>query len=426
MKKIRALALLLLALALSFITSCNSDGEKGLEGEEKDGLVYALTGDGTSYELIGAKELREEYSLAAEINGLPVVSIGNSAFYENTTVKKVNVPSGITKIGAYAFEGCTALESIVLPDTVDTISFKSFSGCLALREFRFPAALSRIGASAFYECRGLERLYVNGALQSVGKDAFLNCYSLTEFYIRDLRSWCSVVFDNAYSNPISLCEKAFVNGSLTVDFLIENVEKINDGAFSGFAGISSLTLGEGVLQIGEAAFANCANLKELKLSDSVTEIGKSAFNSCTSLQSIYVGRGVKKFQALAFYSCKNIENVEVSDLKVWCTAFFYTDNSGSANPLRYAKNLVVDGKVVDELVIPDGVKTITTLSFIGFRGSRVSLPDSLVKIENTAFYMCDNLTSAHYRGSAADLMILIQSIGYNNFANIKGFSADKR
>jgi BspA type Leucine rich repeat region (6 copies) len=40
-------------------------------------------------------------------NGLPVVSIGNGAFYFNSSVTQVSLPDTVTNIGANAFYWCT-------------------------------------------------------------------------------------------------------------------------------------------------------------------------------------------------------------------------------------------------------------------------------------------------------------------------------
>ena len=55
--------------------------------------------------------------------------IGASAFKDNTSIRSVRLPSGITEIGEYAFLGCTNLRLINIPATVTTIGRVAFSGC---------------------------------------------------------------------------------------------------------------------------------------------------------------------------------------------------------------------------------------------------------------------------------------------------------
>ena len=171
--------------------------------------------------------------------------------------------------------------------------------------------------------------------------------------------------------------------------------------------------------MNESAFSGCSSLKSLTLSDSVKTLGTSAFNNCSALEYVSVG-GAEYFAGLAFYNCESIKTLEIRDLFAWCNAFFYTDSTGSANPMLYADTLTVNGEAVDTLRIPDGVEKISTLSFIGFKGSGVFLPSTLKVIEDTAFYKCDSLVNLHFDGSLGELNRL--SIGYNNFEMVTKIS----
>jgi len=414
-KKILSVLSVLLCVLFA-LSACNRIGEGEIPGAvEKNGIVYApLNEEGSEYELVSFNSKAEELVIPSEINGKPVKSIGNSAF-SCSAVRKVTVPDGVVKIDNYAFESCTSLESIILPDTVETIGFNAFSDCSSLREFRFPASLKSLGINSFSRCTSLEKIYVNSALERIENDSFLRCESLSEIYVEDISAWCRIDFENIEANPLSIAEKLYVSDNLVEELVIENVETVSDYAFFRFSGIKKLTLGEGVRIIGESAFSNCTSLTHLTLSDSVATVGKSAFNSCQSLEYVFVGKGIQRFEGLAFYACSSIYAVEISDLSVWCEAFFYTDNSGTANPMRYADTLIVDGKEVDELVIPKGVKKISTLAFIGFNGTKIVLPSTLKRIEDTAFYMCENLTRVHFDGTRADLELLLSATGANNF-----------
>ena len=65
---------------------------------------------------------------------------------------------------------------------------------------------------------------------------------------------------------------------------------------------------------------------------------------------------------------------KAEQIPVWCEISF---GSVSGNPLCYAHNLYLNGELVTELVIPDGVTSIG----------------------NYAFYKCTSLTSVYYGGT---------------------------
>ena len=419
MRKKILIAIFSLLLAITFLTACyNKNDDAETDTVLEDGLVFApFSYERNEYQLIEVLDEREELVIPAEIDGKKVVAIGRSALYNKQKLKKAVIPESVVLIDDYAFDNCISLEEVVLSQRIKEIGFSAFSNCVRLREIALPASLEIIESSAFSRCSGLQRIYVSPSVKTIGRDAFAACTKLRAVYISSVAAWCGINFENIASNPISTAEKLYVSGRLTEDLLIEGVETISPNAFFGFKGIKNLTIGEGVSVIGESAFSGCSSIKNLTLSDSVKRINTSAFNSCTSLEYVSCGGGVEYFAGLAFYNCENIKLLNISDLSVWCRAFFYTDSTGSANPMLYAEALAVGGEEVTELVIPSGVERISTLSFIGFKGKRVTVPKTLKLIEDTAFYMCDNLEVLHFNGNLDELQVFLTSIGSNNFGN---------
>src|SRR5260370_28303277 len=59
------------------------------------------------------------------INGYPVTSIGDSAFYRNYTVTSVTIPNSVTNIGVDAFDYCTNLTSVTIPNSVTSIGYSA-------------------------------------------------------------------------------------------------------------------------------------------------------------------------------------------------------------------------------------------------------------------------------------------------------------
>lgn len=75
------------------------------------------------------------------------------------TVRKMSIPSTVTKIGDYAFYNCTDLTSIELPSGVKYINSSTFSDCESLRFINLPSDLKYIGKEAFLSCTGLTSIY---------------------------------------------------------------------------------------------------------------------------------------------------------------------------------------------------------------------------------------------------------------------------
>ena len=124
----------------------------------------------------------------------------------------------------------------------------------------------------------------------------------------------------------------------------------------------------------------------------VTGIGDGAFSDCSGLLSIEIPSSITTISYNAFIGCSNLTIVNISDLEAWCKINF---KSNASNPLMYARNLCLNGVLVEgTLVIPDGITSINDYAFIKCVGiTSVIIPDGVTSIGTYAFAVCKNLTS---------------------------------
>ena len=138
--------------------------------------------------------------IPSKINGVPVETIGNTAF-QNSAVTSVTIPDSVTAIysGAFAncsqltnisipnsvtfigfstFEHCTSLKSITLPSSLNSISEALFFGCSQLTTIHIPDSVPSIQSYAFYHCENLETIRIPVSVTSIGNNAFADCPSL--------------------------------------------------------------------------------------------------------------------------------------------------------------------------------------------------------------------------------------------------------
>lgn len=79
-----------------------------------------------------------------------VTKIADKAFYKNTKLKTVTIPSTVTEIGSKAFYGCSKLTKITIPKNVQKIGSKAFYGCKKLQKVTIKSTkLKKVGSKAF-------------------------------------------------------------------------------------------------------------------------------------------------------------------------------------------------------------------------------------------------------------------------------------
>ena len=116
---------------------------------------------------------------------------------------------------------------------------------------------------------------------------------------------------------------------------------------------------------------------------SVTNIEEYAFNYCSDITSITIPSSIMTIGKNAFNQCAEINEVHIEDLAAWCKINFMTTNS---NPLCYASELYLNGELLTDLVIPDGITEIKDFSFFGGNCiTQITIPSSVVKIGKQAF-----------------------------------------
>ena len=98
---------------------------------------------------------------------------------------------------------------------------------------------------------------------------------------------------------------------------------IEEGAFSGCCGLTSIEIPDSVTYIGKYAFSDCCGLTSIKIPDRITSIGEEgidglffegcgyAFSGCSGLTSIEIPDSVTYIGKTAFRGCTNLKEVHL-------------------------------------------------------------------------------------------------------------------
>ena len=125
----------------------------------------------------------------------------------------------------------------------------------------------------------------------------------------------------------------------------------------------------------------------------VTAISMYAFSWRSDLASITIPSTIQSIGDDAFLECNGLKKVYVSSIEDWCKIdFSYSD----ANPLSRGADLYVDNKLVTDVTIPDGLKSIKKYAFCGYSSLKsISFPSSIRSIGECAFNDCPNLDKVY-------------------------------
>ena len=199
-------------------------------------------------------------NIPSEINGIPVETIGNAAFQDNTTITSVTIPANVTEIGSNAFAGCTNLTSVNYAGDWSNLTIQSGN----------PAVEDAVNAQLF--------------------DFKFILNDTAVIVIRYKGTAADVTIPSRYKGkPVTMIDHAAFHDSA----------------------VTSVTIPDSVTSIPDDAFAYCSNLTNISIPNSVTFIGFSAFNSCTSLKSITLPSSLSTIQSYAFYNCGNLETIRI-------------------------------------------------------------------------------------------------------------------
>jgi len=111
-------------------------------------LKYETEGDAVT--ITGCdKKASGALIIPATIDGNPVTSIGNYAFFGCSSLTSITIGDGVTSIGNSAFYYCTILTSITIPDSVTSIGEKAFSGCKGLSAVTFLGDAPKVADDCF-------------------------------------------------------------------------------------------------------------------------------------------------------------------------------------------------------------------------------------------------------------------------------------
>jgi len=312
-------------------------------------------------------------TIPAQINGMPVTSIGDNAFANCGGLTGVTIPDSVTVIGLNAFANCTNLivkiqngtppiqnnsfadvRALIVPENL-LITYQSAWPTLASNNkihgdfliengvlmsyhgdggvVTIPSGVTEIANNVFMGCNSLTEVKIPSSVTNIGTKAFFCCYALEAITIPFV--------GNAFSNP-SITHFGYLFGAPNYDGQNDYIPKslktvtitggsIDDYAFYTCRELTDVIILDGITSIGQGAFGSCDNLINATIAASVTNIGSYAFSGCSNLSEVTFGGQTTISSTYAFDGNNRVFNVEYQYLShysqylnVYCSSLNYT------------------------------------------------------------------------------------------------------
>lgn len=206
----------------------------------------------------------------------PVKNIGEYAFKNNNTCRKISLPNTVLNICDSAFAFCSKIEVIQIPDSVQRIADNAFRGCEKLSEIEMPLYVESCGKHLFRGCTSLQKVKLPQKMNDIEAASFMYCKQIEKIVI-----------------PYG-------------------VSKIGTAAFEYCTKLTNIVLPNSIISIGRGAFFCCNSLTNIVIPNSVKYIGIAAFRHCKNLTTLYIPESVEHIGKYAFENCVARINSRVS------------------------------------------------------------------------------------------------------------------
>ena len=187
------------------------------------------------------------------------------------------------------------------------------------------------------------------------------------------------------------------------------VTGIANEAFRFMAGVTSINIPNSVTSIGAIAFGGCVKLTTITIPNSITSIDYAAFDHCEKLQSITIPKSVTFIGQAPLANCASLKTIIVDkDNKVYdsrnnCNAIIDTETN---ELMQGCQNTIIPNTVtrvgyysfegmtgLKSIDIPNSVTSIGTGAFDSSGLTTLTIPNSVIYIDNSIVSGCANLKS---------------------------------
>ncbi|MCD7723120.1 MAG: leucine-rich repeat domain-containing protein, partial [Clostridiales bacterium] len=399
-------------------------------GEDAAGISWVLDSNGTL--TLSGTGAMTTYTSA---------TYTSSPWYEyKDQIQSLIIGYGITKLGNYSFYGFTALTSVAVETETDSSGYEittlqafgsttsnqyTFYGCTGITTLKLPANIQYLNYT-FTNCTGVTDLTLVRTDSSTYPGYVSNAYGKNTAFSTTTVKYTPWYLSRNNTINITLCRGvtevvnyAFYSCSNIGTYTAPcDVKYPNSTGSFGSAVIESVYLTAGTVYntvsyagsaISQTA-AQCtpwyqAKAKSVTLADVITEICEYMFYNATALTSVDLGE-VTTINANAFSGCSALETVTLGSNVQFIGANAFSNTAYIKNDDNYEDGVLynetyviaVNSAILAEYEIKDGTTLVAYGAFQNVSTCTLTLPSSLLYINDFAFDGCTLLQSFDLTG----------------------------
>ena len=375
------------------------------------------------------------------------------AFYNNTSLTAITLPTTITWIGKKAFAKCSnsGFTKITIPENVTICGDEVFTGCSALNtviwnatnctqhqpgvaytsscfpfynqtlsgqitSFTFGDNVTTIPSYICSKMSNLTSIVIPASATSIGTETFKGCTSLASI-VSLVTTPPEVANVNAFTNvtksiPVVVTSAdavtAYEDATGWSDFT--NITTVLSGA-CGTSATFELDFATGTLTIsGTGAMADYSTsesnlspwykfnsyITDIVVNSGITAIGNAAFANC-DVETCTIPASVTNFVTQCFFGAKVNKLYYGGTLSQWCNNI----TRGQYNPHPTIQKFYISSSEVTSLTLPSN-SSLASKAFMNMKGiTDVTIPASVTTIGADAFSGCSNIANVYYQGDLA-------------------------